>query len=77
MRKKVILSALAALLTAIIALAVYLLILVIGDYSIDEKKLVMDSTTTLVDPSGSKVAELYLQNREPVSVKDIPVHVRE
>ncbi|WP_282035032.1 transglycosylase domain-containing protein [Metabacillus indicus] len=77
MRKKVILSALAALLTAIIALAVYLLILVIGDYSIDEKKLVMDSTTTLVDPEGSKVAELYLQNREPVSVKDIPVHVRE
>ncbi|MDX8289476.1 PBP1A family penicillin-binding protein [Metabacillus indicus] len=77
MRKKVILSALAALLTAIIALAVYLLILVIGDYSIDEKKLVMDSTTTLVDPEGSKVAELYLQNREPVSVKEIPVHVRE
>ena len=77
MRKKVILSALAALLTAIIALAVYLLILVIGDYSIDEKKLVMDSTTTLVDPSGSKVAELYLQNREPVSIKEIPVHVRE
>ncbi|MGD6792767.1 transglycosylase domain-containing protein [Metabacillus indicus] len=77
MRKKVILSALAALLTAIIALAVYLLILVIGDYSIDEKKLVMDSTTTLVDPEGSKVAELYLQNREPVPVKDIPVHVRE
>lgn len=77
MRKKVILSALAALLTAIIALAVYLLILVIGDYSIDEKKLVMDSTTTLVDPEGSKVAELYLQNREPVSIKDIPVHVRE
>ncbi|MGX1194933.1 transglycosylase domain-containing protein [Metabacillus sp. SLBN-84] len=77
MRKKVILSALAALLTAIIALAVYLLILVIGDYSIDEKKLVMDSTTTLVDPSGSKVAELYLQNREPVSIKEIPGHVRE
>ncbi|MGG4490437.1 transglycosylase domain-containing protein [Metabacillus idriensis] len=76
MRKKIILSASVALSTAVIAFAVYLLILVIGDYSIDEKKLVMDSTTTLVDLKGNKVAELYLQNREPVTIKEIPEHVR-
>lgn len=76
MRKKVIVSALVALSTALIALGVYLIILLIGDYSIDEKKLVMDSTTTLVDLQGNKVTDLYLQNREPVTIKEIPVHVR-
>ncbi|MFP3441347.1 transglycosylase domain-containing protein, partial [Pantoea sp. SIMBA_133] len=55
----------------------YLGILLAGNYVIDEKKLVMNSATELVDENGDLITKLYFENREPISIDDIPDHVQE
>ncbi|TLS38074.1 transglycosylase domain-containing protein [Pseudalkalibacillus caeni] len=63
--------------TFIIGLIGYLIIIFAGDYVIDEKKLVMDSATSLVDTDGKLVTKLYAQNREIVSIKEVPEEVQQ
>lgn len=43
---------------------------------IDEKKLVFNSASKLVDPSGKEITDLYQENREIVSINKIPPTVR-
>lgn len=74
-KKSIYLPFLIAVLTFILALLVYLIILLLGDYVIDEKKLVMNASTEIVDNRGEQVDELFVENRDPVSFDDIPDHV--
>lgn len=55
----------------------YLGILFAGDYVIDKEDLVLDSATKIVDQDGDLVTKLYVENREPVDIKDIPEHVQQ
>ncbi|MBY6037960.1 PBP1A family penicillin-binding protein [Fictibacillus nanhaiensis] len=61
----------------IIGFFAYLFIIMAGDYVIDEKNLVMDSATLLVNENGDKITKIYDENREIVGIEDIPVHVQE
>ncbi|MFD1356408.1 transglycosylase domain-containing protein [Fictibacillus halophilus] len=61
----------------IIGFFAYLFIIMAGDYVIDEKDLVMDSATFLVNEKGEKITKIYDENREIVDITDIPDHVQE
>ena len=52
----------------------YIIILFLGNYVIDEKKIVMDSATRLVDENGDELTKLYVKNRDLVSIDKIPKH---
>lgn len=55
----------------------YIIILFLGNYVIDEKKIVMDSATRLVDENGNELTKLYVKNRDLVSIDKIPKHVQQ
>ncbi|KHF42031.1 penicillin-binding protein [Halalkalibacter okhensis] len=59
------------------ALIIYLSVILAGKYVIDDQKLVMKATTSLVDQSGEVLTQLYIENREPVAISDIPDYVQE
>ncbi|WP_347552319.1 PBP1A family penicillin-binding protein [Pseudalkalibacillus hwajinpoensis] len=61
----------------VIGLLGYLGILLAGNYVIDEKKLVMNSASQLVDSNGELITKLYFENRDPISIDDIPNHVED
>ena len=75
--KKLGIGLIATLAVFLIGLLGYLGILLAGNYVIDEKKLVMNSATELVDEDGELITKLYFENREPISIDDIPDHVQE
>ncbi|MBP1083722.1 transglycosylase domain-containing protein [Bacillus capparidis] len=75
LKKYIYLPLLIGVLTFVLALVVYLIILLLGNYVIDEKKLVMNASTKIVDNHGEQVDELFVENRDPVSFDDIPDHV--
>ena len=75
--KKLGIGLIATLVVFLIGLLGYLGILLAGNYVIDEKKLVMNSATELVDENGDLITKLYFENREPISIDDIPDHVQE
>ncbi|PFG03122.1 transglycosylase domain-containing protein [Bacillus sp. es.036] len=75
--KKLGIGLIATLAVFLIGLLGYLGILLAGNYVIDEKKLVMNSATELVDEDGDLITKLYFENREPISIDDIPDHVQE
>lgn len=54
----------------------YLLIIYAGDYVIDDKKLVMNSASRLVDQEGNTITKLYYENRDIVSIQEIPDYVQ-
>ncbi|WP_172971152.1 transglycosylase domain-containing protein [Bacillus sp. THAF10] len=62
---------------ALIGFIGYLFIIFLGDYVIDEKKLVMDSTTTMMDEQGEEIATLFFENRDIVEINQIPKHVQQ
>ncbi|WP_280768636.1 transglycosylase domain-containing protein [Salipaludibacillus daqingensis] len=55
----------------------YFAILMFGNYAIDEKDLVMNESTTVVDLEGQEITKLFLENRELVEIEQIPQHVQE
>lgn len=55
----------------------YLGIIFAGNYVIDKEDLVMDSATKIVNEDGDPVAELYVENRNLVDIKDIPEEVQD
>ncbi len=65
------------MLTAFLALIGYISIIFLGHYVIDEKKLILHASSKIVDQNGDEVASLYTENREPVSINEIPKQVRE
>ena len=60
-----------------ISLIGYLLIIYAGNYVIDERKLVMDSASSLVDEDGELITKIFSENRNIVSIDQIPSHVQQ
>lgn len=58
------------------ALIGYIMILFFGSYVIDEKKFVMNSATKLVNENGDEITKLYVENRDPISIEEVPTHVQ-
>lgn len=77
MRSRLIGIMAACFLTAALALVGYLLILMAGDYVLDEKKLVMNSSSVLVDEEGRVIKKLFVENRDLVDLKEVPKDVQE
>ncbi|MFS0865416.1 transglycosylase domain-containing protein [Fredinandcohnia sp. 179-A 10B2 NHS] len=77
MKKKFIVSFIAIIGSFVLGLCGYLLIIYAGDYVIDDKKLVMNSATKLVDEEGRFITKLYYENRDIVSIQDIPDYVQQ
>ncbi|MCY9223378.1 transglycosylase domain-containing protein, partial [Bacillus licheniformis] len=50
--------------------------LFLGDYVIDEKKLIFHASSKIVDHNGEEVASLYTENRRPVSIAEVPDNVK-
>lgn len=61
---------------AIAGMLFYLVILLIGNHVIDKEKLVMSTTTKIVDENGHEISKLYLENRETVPLNKIPKNVQ-
>ncbi|MBM7702670.1 penicillin-binding protein 2A [Bacillus iocasae] len=61
----------------ILGIVGYIFILFLGNYVIDEKKFVMNSATSLVDQNGQELTKLYVENRDVVSINNIPEHVQQ
>ncbi|HEU5139805.1 MAG TPA: PBP1A family penicillin-binding protein [Bacillales bacterium] len=55
----------------------YLGILFAGDYVIDKEDLVLDSATKIVNEKGDLITKLYVENRDPVDIKEIPDSVQQ
>ncbi|MBU8905466.1 transglycosylase domain-containing protein [Desertibacillus haloalkaliphilus] len=78
MTKKRLLISLALIVAMfVVGLIGYMTIIFAGNYVIDDKKLVMNSASTLVDEEGELITRLYLENRDLVSIQDIPGSVKD
>ncbi|MDT8862005.1 PBP1A family penicillin-binding protein [Alkalihalobacillus sp. MEB130] len=77
MKKKIVISFIAILGTTLFALIIYLGIILAGNYVIDDQKLVMKTTTSLVDQDGEVLTQLFVENRELVTIQEIPLHVQQ
>nr|WP_246238082.1 PBP1A family penicillin-binding protein [Alkalicoccus luteus] len=62
--------------TAILAVTGYLGIILFGTYTLDETELIPAETTTVVDQEGNELVRLFEENRETVSIEEIPEHVQ-
>ncbi|WP_070119943.1 transglycosylase domain-containing protein [Bacillus marinisedimentorum] len=76
MMRKVLIGAVFAASALLLGLAGYIIIILAGEYVIDDKKLVMDSTSEIVDSKGNRITKIYSVNRELVHINDIPKHVQ-
>jgi len=61
----------------VIGVLSYFGILMFGNYAIDEKDLVMNESTTIVDQEGREITKIFLENREIVTIDQIPQQVQE
>ncbi len=77
MKKKLIIGISSILATILLALIIYLIIILVGHYVVNDQNLVMKTTTSLVDQEGEIVTQLFVENRELVSIHDIPEHVQD
>nr|WP_304214469.1 PBP1A family penicillin-binding protein [Fredinandcohnia onubensis] len=77
MKRKLFLSLFIIIGSFVLGLCGYLLIIYAGDYVIDDKKLVMNSATKLVDEDGQFITKLYYENRDIVPIKEIPEYVQQ
>ena len=55
----------------------FLLIVFLGNYVIDEDKLVVHSSSEMVDLEGNFVSKLYNENHQIVSINDIPDYTKQ
>lgn len=76
MKKKIFIGTLLFSLMLVLSFSIYLIIIVAGNYAIDNKKLVMDATTTLVDNDGAVITKLFVENREIVPITAVPLYVQ-
>ncbi|ARK29185.1 transglycosylase domain-containing protein [Halalkalibacter krulwichiae] len=77
MKKKILIAVSSLLSFVLFALIIYLFVILIGNYAIDNEKLVMKATTSLTDQNGEVLTHLFIENREPVSIQEIPKHVQD
>ncbi|WP_245579629.1 transglycosylase domain-containing protein [Alteribacter aurantiacus] len=77
MRKKYLMLGVIAV-TSMFALGIilYLSILIYGNYTIDNTKLVMNEATVLIDIDGNEITKLFEENRQLVTKDEIPDHVK-
>ncbi|MCE7793734.1 PBP1A family penicillin-binding protein [Salipaludibacillus sp. CUR1] len=61
----------------IIGFSVYAGIIIFGNYAIDEKELVFNESTTVVNQEGYEITKLFLENREVVDLEEVPQHVQD
>lgn len=59
-----------------ISITGYTLILYGGKLLVDEEKLILPATTTLETADGEIIHQLYEENRIPVTIDQIPEHVK-
>ncbi|MCA1182645.1 penicillin-binding protein [Bacillus licheniformis] len=60
----------------LLSLIGYITILFLGDYVIDEKKLIFHASSKIVDQNGEEVTSLYTENRRPISIAEVPDGVK-
>jgi len=63
--------------TLVIAVGSYALALIAGSILVDEDKLDFPETTTLVDENGEELGRLFTEDRENISINEVPDHVQE
>lgn len=61
----------------IIGLLIYFVLLVIGNHYVDDQKMVLSRTSTVVDLQGHEISRLYAENRDPVALNKVPKHVQD
>ncbi|WYP27764.1 PBP1A family penicillin-binding protein [Alkalihalobacillus sp. FSL W8-0930] len=77
MFKRIVTYVVLAISALLAGLLVYAFVILAGNYVIDNEKLVMNNSSSLVDESGELITRLYVENRQPVSIDEIPDHVQE
>ncbi|KKI90818.1 penicillin-binding protein [Bacillus sp. SA1-12] len=77
MKKKLLLSCLILILTVAFSFLGYIFIIFMGNYVIDDEKLVMNTASKLVDIEGNEITKLYIENRELVDISEVPDHVQQ
>ncbi|MGO4887473.1 transglycosylase domain-containing protein [Anaerobacillus sp. MEB173] len=77
MKKKVIVCSFLFITSFLIGIVIYLSMIFAGNYVIDNKKLVMDSATSLIDKNGELITKLYIENREIITISEVPDHVKQ
>ncbi|MGN7311656.1 PBP1A family penicillin-binding protein [Alkalicoccobacillus gibsonii] len=77
MFKRIVTYVVLAISALLAGLLVYAIVILAGNYVIDNEKLVMNNSSSLVDESGELITRLYVENRQPVSIDEIPEHVQE
>lgn len=77
MKKKIVFGISALLTMVLLALIIYLIIILAGQYVVNDQSLVMKTTTSLVDQEGHLLTQLFIENRELVSIEEIPEHVQQ
>ncbi|UOQ43496.1 PBP1A family penicillin-binding protein [Halobacillus salinarum] len=63
--------------TLVLAVIGYLIIIFGGSFVVDEKKLILDSKTTVETKDGQVIEEIYAKNRKAVPASKIPKHVKQ
>ncbi|SDY46439.1 penicillin-binding protein 2A [Evansella caseinilytica] len=76
LKKRIIFSAVFIIGIFIAGFSVYLGTILFGNYAIDNKDLVMNASTTIESSDGELISKLYVENRELISLDDVPEHVR-
>nr|WP_096441040.1 PBP1A family penicillin-binding protein [Alteribacter populi] len=61
----------------VLGVTFYFTMILFGNYVIDNKKLVMNEASVLVDQDGDEITKLFEENREIISKDEIPEHVKE
>lgn len=77
MQKKIVIGISSILGAILLALIIYLVIILVGEYVVNDQSLVMKTTTSLVDEEGVVLSQLFVENRELVSIHEIPEHVQD
>ncbi|MEK5100142.1 transglycosylase domain-containing protein [Bacillus sp. FSL W8-0848] len=76
MRKRFFIPIIIIAAIVLFALLAYITIIFLGDYVIDEKKLIFNASSKIVDQNGEEIASLYTENRRPVSIDEVPDDVK-
>ncbi|MGE6630867.1 transglycosylase domain-containing protein [Bacillus sp. NPDC077027] len=71
-KKKIIIPLVIVVSTLLLSFIGYLTILFLGHYVIDEKKLVFHASSKIIDRNGKELTSMYSENRDPISLKEVP-----
>ncbi|SDZ08648.1 PBP1A family penicillin-binding protein [Bacillus sp. 166amftsu] len=75
--KKIMWTLMGGVAVFVVAIVFYKLIVLAGGYMMDEKQLVFHSSSRIVDQQGKEITKLYVENRDLVSIEQVPKHVQQ